>query len=155
MPFSPISANTPRRFESPGISFKRAQVNEPQIASGPPAGYVDPHQSPEAHAVNTFQIREVEHHQFAVGDQPVDFVKEKTAHAGNEPAAAMDDALLGFAFDFDGEGDRSGLGCHEAYLGECRIESMKVFSILPFWTEFAALTTSIRPSTRNTTFVPL
>lgn len=103
--------------ESQHFSYARGQVDKPQFASRPLARDIDPHQRSEAHAVDAVQIRKVKHDEFAFGYQPVNLLYKETADAGNEPATAMDDAVLAFTLDFDGQGHGGGLGWHGLHLG--------------------------------------
>lgn len=96
----------------------RAKVDEPQFASGALAGYVDPHQRAQTHAVDPFQICKVEHNHLTAWNQPANLVIEKAAHPRYEPAAAVHDALLAFTLDLYGQGSRTRLSWHKRHLAK-------------------------------------
>ena len=79
--------------ESEHFLHARAQVDEPQFASGSLARHINPHQRSQAHAVNPLKFSKVQHDQFALRFEPTDLVAEKAADAGNEPASAMYDCI--------------------------------------------------------------
>jgi len=108
--------------ESEHFLHARAQVDQPQFASGSLTCHINPHQRSQAHAVNPLQFSEVQNNQLAIRYEPTDLVAEKAADAGNEPASAMNDGLRALSVDFDGQGDRSSLGWHRFYLGPGGLE---------------------------------
>jgi hypothetical protein len=111
-PLAHFSKESEEVRESQHFFHALAQVDKPQFASRPFARDIDPHQGSEAHTVYALQFRKVKHDEFASGYQPMHLLYKKTADAGNEPATAMDDALLAFTLDFNGQRDGGGLGWH-------------------------------------------
>jgi|SRR5579859_1596228 len=114
-PFSPNSEKMLSRFgQAQQFLHTLAKIDDLKLAPRTLASRVETHQRAEAQAVDPLKIGQVEHNQLVVRDQAVNFVTQKTAHAGDQSAATVDDyALVVFLLDFHGEGHGACFGYHE------------------------------------------
>ena len=111
--FAHVGKNVKKVCQAEKLLYARAELDEPQFASGALAGHVNSHKGAQPHAVGAVQGGEVQNDKLAFGDQSGDLVAEEAADAGDEPAGAMEDGFLPLTFDLDGEGDGGGLSWHE------------------------------------------